>query len=113
MYIYFLIYSLFIYIYIYIYRFFTGIFQTDMLGNVEFRDNSFSAPSVGWWLRHGSDSSRSQLGLQPGDRDFSVVVPNGNRHRHVTIIAGGPQKPICRWDYGALINGPKPKKMGK
>ena len=64
-----LIYSLFLYIYTYRYiSFFHRHFPNrHVCTNVEFRDNSFSAPSVGWWLRHGSDSSRSQLRLQPGD----------------------------------------------
>ena len=111
------IFIVFIYTYIYIdiyLSFFSLAFSKQTcFANVEFRDNSFSVRGV-WWLRHGSDSSRSQLGLQRGTEDFSVVVPNGNRHRHLPLVKVGPQKnPIYRWDYGPS-HGPSPKKtMGK
>ena len=101
-YIFIVIFIVFIYTYIYISFFFTGIFQTDLFGNVEFRDNWFSVRG-GWWLRHGSDSSRSQLRLQPGDPRFLGGSSERRNPSTSTIIEGGPpKKPIIDGIMGPL-----------
>lgn len=78
-------------LYIYISFFSLAFSKQTCFANVEFRDNSLSVRGV-WWLRHGSDSSRSQLGLQPGDRGFLGGSSERKSTSTSTISEGGPQK---------------------
>ena len=104
--IYWYIHCFYIYVSIYISFFHRHCPIRHVCKNVDISDNSFSVRGV-WWLRHGSDSSRSQLRLQPGDPRFLGGRTERKSTSTSTIIEGGPQKPNYRWDYAAPINGPK------